>query len=30
MLYRLGVHEPVIDGNFYVAESATVLGKVRL
>ena len=30
MLYRLGEHEPVIDGNFYVAESATVLGKVRL
>ena len=30
MLYRLGEHEPIIDGNFYVAESATVLGKVRL
>ena len=30
MLYRLGEHEPVTDGEFYVAESATVLGKVRL
>ena len=30
MLYKLGEHEPIIDGDFYVAESATVLGKVRL
>ena len=30
MLYRLGEHEPIIDGNFYVAESANDLGKVRL
>ena len=30
MLYRLGEHEPTTDGDFYVAESATVLGKVRL
>ena len=30
MLYRLGEHEPITDGEFYVADSATVLGKVRL
>ena len=30
MLYRLGEHEPTADGEFYVAETATVLGKVRL
>ena len=29
MLYRLGEHEPITDGEFYVADSA-VLGKVRL
>ncbi len=30
MIYRLGEHEPTTDGEFYVADSATVLGKVRL
>ena len=30
MLYKLGEYEPVMDGEFYIAESATVLGKVRL
>ena len=29
MLYRLGEHEPITDGEFYVADSATVLGKVN-
>ena len=30
MLYKLGELEPIIDGDFYVSESASVLGKVRL
>ena len=30
MLYRFGEYEPITDGEFYVADSATVLGKVRL
>ena len=30
MLYRLGEHEPEMDGEYYVSDSATVLGKVRL
>ena len=30
MLYRLGEDEPTLDGNYYVSESASVLGKVRL
>ena len=30
MLYKLGEAEPIIDGDFYVSESASVLGKVRL
>ena len=30
MLYRLDKHEPVLDGDYYVADSAIVLGKVRL
>ena len=30
MLYKLDENEPIIDGDFYVAESASVIGKVRL
>ena len=30
MLYKLEEHEPILDGNYYVADSAIVLGKVRL
>ena len=30
MLYELDKHEPVLDGDYYVADSAIVLGKVRL
>jgi len=30
MLYKLGKDKPIVDGDFYVAENATVLGKVRL
>jgi carbonic anhydrase/acetyltransferase-like protein (isoleucine patch superfamily) len=30
MLYKLDKHEPVLDGDYYVADSAIVLGKVRL
>ena len=30
MLYKLGKDKPNVDGDFYVAENATVLGKVRL
>ena len=30
MLYKLDEHEPILDGNYYVADSAIVLGKVRL
>ena len=30
MLYKLGKDQPIIDGDFYVAENATVLGKVKL
>ena len=30
MIYKLGEVEPIIDGDFYVSESASVLGKVRL
>ena len=30
MLYKLDEIEPIIDGDFYVAESASVIGKVRL
>lgn len=30
MLYKLDEHEPILDGDYYVADSAIVLGKVRL
>ena len=30
MLYKLGGDEPILDGNYYVSDSASVLGKVRL
>ena len=30
MLYKLGKDQPIVDGDFYVAENATVLGKVKL
>ena len=30
MLYKLGEDKPIVDGDFYVAENATVLGKVKL
>ena len=30
MLYKLGKDKPIVDGDFYVAENATVLGKVKL
>ena len=30
MLYKLGKDQPIIDGDFFVAENATVLGKVKL
>ena len=30
MLYKLDEHEPKLDGDYYVADSAIVLGKVRL
>ena len=30
MLYKLDEHEPILDGNYYVADSAIVIGKVRL
>ena len=30
MLYKLGEDEPILDGNYYVSDSASVLGKVRL
>ena len=30
MLYELDEHEPILDGDYYVADSAIVLGKVRL
>ena len=30
MLYKLGEHEPILEGEYYVSDSAMVLGKVRL
>ena len=30
MLYKLGEFQPTTEGEFYVAENATVLGKVKL
>ena len=30
MLYKLGKDQPIIDGDFFVAENATVLGNVKL
>jgi Carbonic anhydrases/acetyltransferases, isoleucine patch superfamily len=30
MLYKLGKDKPIVDGDFYVAENAIVLGKVKL
>ena len=30
MLYKLGKDQPILDGDFYVAENATILGKVKL
>ena len=30
MLYKLDEYEPILDGDYYVADSAIVLGKVRL
>ena len=30
MLYKLGKDKPIVDGDFYIAENATVLGKVKL
>ena len=30
MLYKLGEHEPILEGECYVSDSAKVLGKVRL
>ena len=30
MLYKLGKDQPIIDGDYFVAENATVLGKVKL
>ena len=30
MLYKLGEHQPIIEGDYYVADNATVLGKVKL
>ena len=30
MLYKLGKDKPIVDHDFYVAENATVLGKVKL
>ena len=30
MLYKLGKDKPIVDRDFYVAENATVLGKVKL
>ena len=30
MLYKLDEHEPILDGDYYVADSAIVLGKIRL
>ena len=30
MLYKLDEHEPKLDGDYYVADSAIVLGKIRL
>ena len=30
MLYKLGKDQPIVDNDYYVAENATVLGKVKL
>jgi carbonic anhydrase/acetyltransferase-like protein (isoleucine patch superfamily) len=30
MLYKLGKDQPIIEGDYYVANNATVLGKVKL
>ena len=30
MLYKLGKDQPIIEGAYYVADNATVLGKVKL
>ena len=30
MLYKLGKDQPTIEGDYYVADNATVLGKVKL
>ena len=30
MLYKLGEFQPTTEGEFYVGENATVLGKVKL
>ena len=30
MLYKLGKEQPIIEGDYYVANNATVLGKVKL
>ena len=30
MLYKLGKDQPIIEGEYYVANNATVLGKVKL
>ena len=30
MLYKLGKDQPIIEGDYYVADNATVLGKVKL
>jgi len=30
MLYKLGKDQPILEGDYYVADNATVLGKVKL
>jgi carbonic anhydrase/acetyltransferase-like protein (isoleucine patch superfamily) len=30
MIYKLGADKPTLEGDYYVADNATVLGKVRL
>ena len=30
MIYKLGADKPILEGDYYVADNATVLGKVRL
>ena len=30
MLYKLGKDQPITEGNYYVADNATVLGKIKL